>query len=100
MCVCVCRSCVCRHSCSITLNSREMKINTFVFQKGIIAHEFAHALGLIHEQSRPDRDTFVEIFRSNIMPDKLDNFLLVPFSLYLSQYDYGSMMQYEPNVSW
>ena len=70
-----------------------------VLQKGIIAHEIGHALGLIHEQSRTDRDGFVEILETNIDPSFLSNFLLVPYSLHLSPYDYNSMMHYEGFVS-
>ena len=34
--------------------------------KGIVQHEIFHALGRIHEHSRPDRDTFVRIHYGNI----------------------------------
>ena len=34
-------------------------------------HEFLHTLGFFHEQSRPDRDTYVRVITENIQPGKM-----------------------------
>lgn len=38
---------------------------------GTVSHEFLHALGFFHEQSRPDRDDFVTIQYENIQEGTL-----------------------------
>lgn len=40
-------------------------------------HEIGHALGLVHEHSRSDRDDHVRIFEDNIIPGKEPNFEIV-----------------------
>ena len=65
-----------------------------------IAHELAHALGIWHEQSRTDRDTFVTVDWDNICQDCCDggscdhNFAIVATSTAHGPYDYDSIMHY------
>ena len=40
---------------------------------GTAVHEMMHALGFWHEQSRPDRDTWVHVIQSNIQEGKGHN---------------------------
>ena len=62
-------------------------------------HEIGHVLGFWHEQSRPDRDKYVEIHEENIIPGFESNFdketdvnsLGVP-------YDFNSIMHYSASA--
>jgi Astacin (Peptidase family M12A)/Bacterial tandem repeat domain 1 len=60
----------------------------------VLVHEFLHALGVYHEQSRSDRDAFVTLDLDNVPMDKRGNFQKKPGSLDYFTYDYGSLMHY------
>eukprot|EP00928_Gymnodinium_smaydae_P065874 TRINITY_DN48962_c0_g1_i1.p1 TRINITY_DN48962_c0_g1~~TRINITY_DN48962_c0_g1_i1.p1 ORF type:complete len:571 (-),score=119.85 TRINITY_DN48962_c0_g1_i1:32-1744(-) len=62
--------------------------------KGIALHEIGHCLGMDHEQSRPDRDQFVNIHPGNIRPGMEDQFVINPNAYTLEPYDYLSIMHY------
>ncbi|KAJ7358857.1 hypothetical protein OS493_020694 [Desmophyllum pertusum] len=65
--------------------------------KGIIMHELMHAVGFWHEQSRPDRDQFVEIIWENIKKGMESQFNKYKHSKVDSMdfdYDYSSLMHY------
>ena len=62
--------------------------------KFIIVHELGHCLGLWHEQTRPDRDAYVEIIFSNIQPGKAHNFDLNNSAYSNGPYDFDSIMHY------
>ena len=64
---------------------------------GLMVHELLHALGVYHEQSRPDRDNYVEIIDANIEEKAKHNFNIVP-GITTGNYDYGSIMHYFYNA--
>lgn len=62
--------------------------------QGVIAHEFLHALGFYHEQSRADRDKYVNIHWNNIQSGMEGNFRKADTDLNAGSYDYYSVMHY------
>lgn len=64
---------------------------------GVIVHECCHSLGILHEQSRCDRDQFVQIRYDNItagFEGNFDKFCAAQGFQDYFDYDYGSIMHY------
>lgn len=62
--------------------------------KGTVQHEFMHALGVNHEQTRMDRDDHIIINWENIEPGRESNFEKQAGETPLG-YDHLSVMQYD-----
>uniref|UniRef100_A0A0K0EJL0 Metalloendopeptidase n=1 Tax=Strongyloides stercoralis TaxID=6248 RepID=A0A0K0EJL0_STRER len=74
-----------------------IKIGRLCDFPGGIIHETFHALGLIHEQCRYDRDLYISVLQHNLYdPNKINckrfNYDLV--TDYFQHYDFGSVMHY------
>ena len=60
----------------------------------IIVHELMHALGIYHEQQRPDRDEYVSINFGNIQSGASGNFTVRSNAETVGPYDFASVMHY------
>jgi hypothetical protein len=57
-----------------------------------------HALGIDHEQNRPDRDNYISIHWDNILPQKVHNFDVLADEEWTDTghpYQYRSVMHYD-----
>ncbi|GFT68123.1 zinc metalloproteinase nas-15 [Nephila pilipes] len=63
---------------------------------GTAIHEFGHALGFYHEQSRSDRDEYLIIYLENVQKGTEFNFnkLSPSQNILYTLFDYGSIMIY------
>jgi hypothetical protein len=60
-----------------------------------ILHEMGHTVGLWHEQSRPDRDTYVSVNYSNLIKGSISNFnQIYDNAQETTLFDYASVMEY------
>ncbi|VUD62768.1 Flavastacin [Thalassocella blandensis] len=74
---------------------QELSIGNGCAYAGIVAHEFTHALGMWHEQSRADRDNYVRINYANISSGREHNFdKHGAVTTSLGGYDHRSIMHY------
>ncbi|XP_055335913.1 zinc metalloproteinase nas-14-like isoform X2 [Paramacrobiotus metropolitanus] len=75
-----------------------IKLGSRCMAEGIILHEILHALGFYHEQNRPDRDDYVQVFVDHIQPGMYNmNYRILPnMSTHGVQYDFDSILHYSP----
>lgn len=77
----------------------EQVVNLYNQYLGVIVHEVCHALGMIHEHSRIDRDQYVTIHYDNIKDNMLYNFNIEYGTYNNSDFDFSSVMIYPSIVS-
>lgn len=79
--------------CNSCLDGQEVRLSSV--SNRVVRHEVCHALGLLHEQSREDRDQFITIKYENILPFMGHNFDKAVFSSRdVGTYDFNSIMHY------
>lgn len=79
--------------CGFCPDGQEIKLSSL--SDGVVRHEIGHALGLLHEQSREDRNNFVEILANNIKAGFEGNFgQAIYTSSDVGAYDFASIMHY------
>jgi hypothetical protein len=62
--------------------------------RGTVLHEIGHALGLLHEHQRPDRDQFITIHRDRVDPSTVGNTDVIDGHFTFGPYDMTSVMHY------
>ena len=70
----------------------------FGFGVDALAHELGHAVAMIHEHQRSDRNNFVIIQAANIQAGKGGNFTRITNSNNGAVYDFRSLMHYGANA--
>jgi len=83
---------------SVGMNGGRQQVNlqfpSCMGTAGTPMHEIMHALGFFHEQSRPDRDSYVIIAGPNIQSGRKRNFDKMKTTKAYDHYDYDSVMHY------
>lgn len=79
----------------VFIEDQKLSLSPGCVYNGSIHHEFLHALGMWHEQSRPDRDDHVTINTDNIRDGYEINFQKMEIADSRgSAYDYNSVLHY------
>ncbi len=88
------------HKAIIPYNRMNLTNNCFK-RSGVVAHEIGHALGLIHEHQRPDRNKYVEVRKENMKESDKGAYTKYKYSelptdeTKQTSYDFESIMHYE-----
>ena len=92
----------CRSGLGNLWPGQRLELGKKCYTEKIIIHEFIHAIGFTHEQSRFDRDSYVTINWENVKGGKNNtNFRKVKknWLTFNTTYDGKSVMHYPANLS-
>jgi hypothetical protein len=87
-----------RNSSYVGMTGGQQILNMLSHHTGVAIHELGHALGLIHEHQRSDRNNYVKIFLENVEQGKQHNFRFIAVSLNYTPYDFLSIMHYRKSA--
>jgi len=78
---------------------QSLNLGNNCYRTGTVEHEFLHALGVWHQQSRSDRHNYVEVIKDNIENYKkrkgnFESYAKVVFNYFDLPYDFNSVMHY------
>lgn len=73
-------------------NPQIVEIN--LLTRGQVCHEMAHSFGLLHEQTRSDRDGFVNVLSANISAGNAHWFDIDPAGMAHGAYDFESVLHF------
>jgi len=79
-----------------TGNEQPIVLDNGCWSVGTVVHEMLHAIGFQHEQNRPDRDQYLNIYWNNIKQDKntIAQFELAKGLVFNTKFDFNSIMLY------
>ena len=76
-----------------------LSLSTGCANTAVAVHELGHVVGFWHEQTRPDRDSYITVLWENIREDSHKNFYKrrkEEIDTRGRLYDYNSTMHYSP----
>ena len=89
----------CWSALGMTGGEQQLSLKDGCWYERTIMHEFIHAFGFGHEQSRPDRDQYIEIVWDNIEEENQPQYAIkVGSHTYGVMYDGTSVMHYRPST--
>lgn len=89
-----------RNYSRIGMQAGGQRIEIAVALSSIIEHEIMHALGFLHEHCRQDRDDYIIVDSTNVVPNKWYNFQKYIYNnsisgMELGPFDFNSIMLYD-----